>query len=195
MKATASLLLLSVLFFCCSQKETSGVISREVTAGVVEETAEKGSRDSENPVNYEIVNAIRYEVNCLSAIDFLNKTGRVVQPSDADELQQEMVVLFTMSDTSAHKQIRESEQMVFSDEELNGYLQYGILSDFTILQNGKVFFPTGVQSDNGGVLHQNKISTLLFFDSINMKQKFTIQYNDQLFGAGLLRVNFKKLML
>lgn len=195
MKTTASLLLLSVLFFCCSQKETSGVISREVTTGMVEETAEKGSWDSENPVNYEIVNAIRYEVNCLSAIDFLNKTGRVVQPSDADELQQEMVVLFTMSDTSAHKQIRESEQMVFSDEELNGYLQYGILSDFTILQNGKVFFPTGVQSDNGGVLHQNKISALLFFDSINMKQKFTIQYNDQLFGAGLLRVNFKKLML
>lgn len=195
MKTTASLLLLSVLFFCCSQKETSGVISREVTTGMVGETAEKGSWDSKNPVNYEIVNAIRYEVNCLSAIDFFNKTGRVVQPSDADELQQEMVVLFTMSDTSAHKQIRESEQMVFSDEELNGYLQYGILSDFTILQNGKVFFPTGVQSDNGGVLHQNKINALLFFDSINMKQKFTIQYNDQLFGAGLLRVNFKKLML
>lgn len=196
MKAVAILLLISyVLLLGCSQNKVSEAVRQLSATSITVEENKKESDEAGSQLNYEVIKDIRYEANCLSAIDFLTMTGRAVQSSDINALEKEMVILFTMSDTSVHKNIKENKRIIFSDEELHSYLQQEILSDFMVLQNGKIFFPIGVQSDNGGVLHQNKISTLLFFDSIDMKQKFTIQYNDQLFGAGLLRINSKKLML
>jgi hypothetical protein len=137
----------------------------------------------------QIIHGIKFQVNYYSAVDFLMKAGRKIDADGMEELKNESVIQLVFSDTATHKSIKNHKRFAFSDEELNGYLQQGILSDFTILQNRDTLFPSGSQTESIGNVFQNKINLILFFNNVDLKKGFKVQYNDKLFNAGLIRFN------
>lgn len=136
-----------------------------------------------------IVKGIRFQVNCYSATDFLMKSGRTITASDVEALKKETVIQLTIADTAAHKSVKNHPRLLLSDEEMSSYLQQGIVDDFTVLQGDDVLFPVGSQLESAGSTVQNKINLFLFFNNIDRTKELKIQYNDQLFGAGLIRLN------
>ncbi len=195
MKYIIYLLICFFLVASCAGK-TSQKSTRDASSDDSMETVgQKQDVDHTALTDSEVIGGIRFEFKCLSAVAFLNRAGRKVNPVDLKELEREAIVVLTISDTAAHKRIKENKRFFFSEseEELSSYLQHGILSDFTILQEEEVLFPAGTQPESIGTMSQEKISILLFFDSIDPEKEFRIQYNDKLFSAGLIRTNKLKI--
>ncbi len=175
---------------------TDGKYGQVVSEHSVVSTSDKAINESIQPTteNYSsmkevIVNGIRFQVNCYSATDFLMKSGRTITASDAEALKKETVIQLTIADTATHKSIKEHPRLSLSDEEMSSYLQQGIVDDFTVLQGDDVLFPVGSQLESTGSTAKNKINLFLFFNNIDRTRELKIQYNDQLFGAGLIRLN------
>lgn len=188
--------LLTCFFLVTSCKgETSPELIQDVASDQRMETVMQTHAVPAVQTDSEVIGGIRFEFNCLSAVTFLSRAVRKVNPADLKELEKEAIVVLTISDTAAHKRIKENKRFFFSEseEELSSYLQHGILSDFTILQGDEVLFPAGVQPESIGTTSQEKISILLFFDSIDPEKEFRVQYNDKLFSAGLIRTNKLKI--
>lgn len=195
MKYTIHLFICSFLVVSCAGKTNQKSI-RDVSSGdSMEVTGQNQDAGHTELTDDEVIGGIRFEFKCLSAVAFLNRAGRKINAVDLKELEREAIVVLTISDTAAHKRIKENKRFFFSEseEELSSYLQHGILSDFTILQEEEVLFPAGVQPESIGTTSQEKISILLFFDSIDPEKEFRIQYNDKLFSAGLIRTNKLKI--
>lgn len=181
---------LLVIYSCTDRKDVQ-VSGQSVVSG-----SEKSTNESIQPVSKDhpsskeiVIHGIHFQVNCYSAADFLMKSGRKITASDTEELKKETVVQLTIADTAAHKSIKEHPRLLLSEEEISSYLQQGILTDFTILQGKEVLFPVGSQLESTGSTLQNKINLFLFFNNIDRTKELKIQYNDQLFGAGLIRLN------
>lgn len=181
-----------LLMISCTDRKDGQVVSEYSVVS----TSDKAINESIQPTTGDyssikevIVNGIRFQVNCYSATDFLMKSGRTITASDAEALKKETVIQLTIADTATHKSIKEHPRLSLSDEEMSSYLQQGIVDDFTVLQGDDVLFPVGSQLESTGSTAKNKINLFLFFNNIDRTRELKIQYNDQLFGAGLIRLN------
>ena len=184
----------TIVIYCCiscSVELGNGKVDTIVATQKTEALYSQEEKETDISRNSEIIGDLQFEVSCYSAVDFLMKTGRQINASDIEELKKESVVLLTIADTSHHKKIKNHPRLSFTDEELSNYLNNEILSDFSVIQGGNTFFPFGIQQEDIGSPFQNKINLLFFFDNIDFSKEFKIQYNDQLFNTGLIRIKPK----
>lgn len=180
-----------LLFSCTEQKNVQTVSEHSIVSTpdrAIDESIQPTTGDHSS-MKEVIVHGIHFQVNCYSAADFLMKSGRTITASDADALKKETVIQLTIADTAVHKSVKNHPRLLLSDEEMSSYLQQGIMNDFTVLQGEEVLFPIGTQLESAGSTLQNKINLFLFFNNIDRTKELKIQYNDQLFGAGLIRLN------
>lgn len=175
----------------CTHRTDVQVSERSVRSDSGKSTDESVQQIAEDRFSPEelTVHGIRYQVNCYSAADFLMKSGRKINASDAEALKKESVIQLTIADTATYKSVKEHPRLSLSEEEISSYLQQGILTDFTVIQGEEVLFPVGSQLESAGSTFKNTINLFLFFNDIDRTKELKIQYNDQLFGAGLIRFN------
>ena len=124
-------------------------------------------------------------------MDFLDRTGRRPSEEDITQLEKESVLSFEIGDTSELKTIFEHPALQRSKDDFIQYLSGAVINDLKITQNGKEISPNGVQFDGVMGASSHKVRTLVFISEIDVTKEYTIQYNDPLFDAGLIRINHK----
>jgi hypothetical protein len=133
------------------------------------------------------INKIRYSIGLISAIEFIQKKGEVIEQRDLEDLKKESVLILEFNHTSESNDIFEEIQSDLTKEDAVIYLKGEILKNITIEQNHNEFIPDGV-SYEGSIGARNKIRLLLFFNDINVNESAKVVLYDNLFDNGLVKI-------
>jgi hypothetical protein len=127
-----------------------------------------------------------YTANLLPAIDFVERSGDVIDAADRDDLATEQVLMLECALKKTHKDFWDSDKLLMSREDGMNYLVGQVAADIMIQQHGKTFIPNGVNFE-GRSGAMNKIRLQLFFSGLKLNQPLKILYYDRLTGTGLVK--------
>lgn len=183
---------------CCSEDKNSLVYKEDIGyKGNTETLSQEVLLSHRHKKNHKIVGGIKFQFKTISALNFIERTGQRVYEDEKHEINNESVIIFEISDTNSINNIFEHPKMVFSQDDAVQYLTCQLATDLKIVQGGKTFSPNGVQYEGVMGATSNIIRVITFFKGIDLEKEYTIEYNDQLFDAGLviLKQNVKQLSI
>lgn len=128
---------------------------------------------------------LSYVFNEVPALDYLRRKGEHVSKDDLEDLKGESVFMLEIKEKDRYKKITDSPFLKLSKDELGQYMVGKIVDDFRILQGGKTFKPNGSSYQN---TIGNKIRVSFYMKDVDLSKEFKIEYNDRVFGAGLMRI-------
>lgn len=175
---------------CSSESETQKIIE---DIGTVSDPKndERLELSMKSTKSYKIVNGVKFEFKAITALEFLNRNGKVPSQEDLESLKKEIVLIFEIQDTNSFNSIFEHPSIVFSQDETVQYLTGQLLQDLTIQQDDKRFDASGIQYEGIIGANTNKIRVLTFFNGVDLERDYHIHYNDPIFEAGLIRIKKK----
>ncbi len=128
---------------------------------------------------------LSYVFNEVPALDYLRRKGEHISKGDLEDLKRESVFMLEIKEKDRYKKITDSPFLKLSKDELGQYMVGKIVDDFRILQGGKTFKPNGASYQN---TIANKIRVSFYMKDVDLSKEFKIEYNDRVFGAGLMRM-------
>lgn len=185
-----------LIFFtlsCHSENKKHGLIEDNGTSGSnieprVLDIQEQQAADGSN-IQTKTVKGIRFSFAAISALDFLARNNKIPTDADAEELKDETVIIVELSDTNQYHSVFKNIHATLGKDEMIQYLVGDFVNDFWLTQNGKRINPNGIQYEGTVGANENKIRILTFFKGVDIRENYTIQYTDQLFDAGIIKVS------
>ncbi|HZH87992.1 MAG TPA: hypothetical protein VFD78_02330 [Chitinophagaceae bacterium] len=186
---------LIVVTFLLSCENTDGVVlepyaKEESTIqnfNTQEWVLEKGEVLSKDIKKYgEIIVGVKH----ISALKFIEKTGRIIKKADRESLKNESV--FIIEFKSLNEKQRNPlnlNQCKLSYEEGVKYLAFELENNIKILQDDSVFIARGSQFERDFSL-SDRLRVITFFKGVNRKKEFNFLLNDMLFGGKQLNFHF-----
>src|SRR3989338_3245114 len=141
--------------------------------------------DEKEISNQSTIHQIRYSIDVLSALEFLNRRGEEPDPNDVADLRRESVLILEMESTEELQEIFFSSRMQMDKEDAIKYLIGEISNDLVLKQGENEYSATGLQYD--GML-KNKLRLFLFYKDIDVHAAIHVSFYDRLFGAGLIQL-------
>lgn len=145
-------------------------------------------RIDQGNVKFKIVNGIKYNFSIVQALDFIKRNGDIPNEEDVNDLKEESVLIFEISDVNQFRSIFENRNLQTNKDNMIQYLIGNIKNDIIIFQAGNKFEPNGVQYEGVVGAHDNKIRVLAFFKGVKTDQEYELQYNDFLYSAGKIKL-------
>ncbi len=125
---------------------------------------------------------IEYYADVMSALDFIERKGEKVQPSDLNRLSSEVVLLLRYTDLSS-KKILESSDLKMGKTATLQYMAGEMQFDLVLVQGAKKISCSGVQLETLAT-EGARLRVMAFFSDVDLEEPVTIKMNDKLFGAG-----------
>lgn len=183
MKATALTIATLILFGCTSSPDNVDFAGKASSNTNLDLSVEE-----ENSLVHSVeMNSIRYKAISLTALEFLKRKGENPAPEDVEELVNEHVLIFDIQANDQLKNLFESDKIQFSKEDAISYLAGAVSQDVELFQGGESLVVNGVQSDISGN-SLNKVRLFIFTNTIYEDKSIIMQYNDELFGAGIINL-------
>lgn len=137
------------------------------------------------------IEEIKYSVGIVSALEFLKRKKQIVDPTDIKDLRSESVVIFDIELLNLRKKIFHSHRIILDKDHAIQYLIGNIINDFKVIQNDSIYIATAHQFENS-LGKQNKIRLFIFFKGLNLEKYMRFNYNDKLFGGGLINFGLNR---
>lgn len=129
-------------------------------------------------------------VRHISALEFIEKTGRKIDSIDIDALLQESVFIMDFKSlTQKHRNPLNLKQCNVSFEEGVKFMAFEIEKRLKIIQEDSVYHSNGVHFERDFSL-SDRLRVVAFFKGVNREKEFTYFFDDKIFGGGVQEFNF-----
>lgn len=154
---------------------------------VISKPAEVNEGRSEKALQKAVkVKEVRYSIEAMSGLSFVERKGEKPETADKEQLEKETVVFLELE--SDFKNILEPQRIQLSKDKAVQYLMSGIAANVTAIQGEDEHHPDGVLLDRS-LKGTNKLRVILFFSALDHSREFRFNYQDELFGAGEIKLS------
>ena len=135
----------------------------------------------------EKIKGIQYSISSMNGLQFVERKGERVSPADIEDLKKETVVFLEFEHNEAGKDLLDLDALKMNKDDAIKYLSGAIASDISIENGDSPIVPNGIMYE-GTSSGSKKVRVILFFSGCENQKEIEIQYNDRLFGAGLIKL-------
>lgn len=187
-----SFLILLIVLSCSNNRtdldpvKSNASLENRVDQANLQKPEPTGVDESNSRELSQTIKGISYRIKYMPAIEFLEKKGEMIDPSDLESLKKEQVLLLEIQSDKPYEEILDDQRMSMPKDEAINFLGSSINSDLVVTQNKQEIRANGC-SYEGMVGDKSKIRCVFFFSNIHLEKDFDIRFYDRLFQAGLMR--------
>lgn len=145
--------------------------------------------ENESRLTYKEVG---YTIKYVSALDFLERKGTIVEKEDIPSLEKETVIMVEFTSLNRGKKSPfDLQQCRYEKSKAIEFLAFQMEKNIMISQRDSIYTPNGMHFERDFGI-SDRLRTVAFFKGFDPSQDFQVIFKDQLFGGGTLRFVFDK---